>query len=61
MARVEAQGDMRPMQGNDEAMEDLRRILIAREPLYGRADRIVDTSRQTIKSSLKQLRQAVIE
>jgi len=61
MARVEAQGDMRPMQGNDEAMEDLRRILIAREPLYRRADRIVDTSRQTIKSSLKQLRQAVIE
>ena len=26
MARVEAQGDTRPMQDNDEAMEDLRRI-----------------------------------
>jgi len=61
MARVEAQGDTRPMQDNDEAMEDLRRILIAREPLYGRADRIVDTSHQTIKSSLKQLRQAVTD
>jgi XRE family aerobic/anaerobic benzoate catabolism transcriptional regulator len=61
MARVEAQGDMRPMQGNDEAMEDLRRILIAREPLYRRADRIVDTSRESIKSSLKKLRQAVAD
>jgi XRE family aerobic/anaerobic benzoate catabolism transcriptional regulator len=61
MARVEAQGDTRPMQDNDEAMEDLRRILSAREPLYRRADRIVDTSHQTIKSSLKQLRQAVTD
>ena len=59
MARVEAQGDMRPMQGNEEAMEDLRRILKAREPLYRRADRIIDTSRRSVQSSLKQLRQAV--
>jgi XRE family transcriptional regulator, aerobic/anaerobic benzoate catabolism transcriptional regulator len=61
MARVEAQGDMRPMQGNDEAMEDLRRILIAREPLYGRADCIVDTSHRSIKASLTSLRRAVAE
>jgi XRE family aerobic/anaerobic benzoate catabolism transcriptional regulator len=61
MARVEAQGDMRPMQGNDEAMEDLRRILIAREPLYGRADCIVDTSHRSIKTSLTSLRRAVAD
>ena len=61
MARVEAQGDMRPMQGNDEAMEDLRRILIAREPLYGRADCIVDTSHRSIKACLTSLRRAVAE
>ncbi len=61
MARVEAQGDMRPMHGNDEAMEDLRRILIAREPLYGRADCIVDTSHRSIKASLTSLRRAVAE
>ena len=61
MARVEAQGDMRPMQGNDEAMEDLRRILIAREPLYGRADCIVDTSHRSIKASLTSLRRAVTD
>src|SRR5947207_3910237 len=43
MARVVAQGDMRPMQGHDEAMEDLKRILTAREPLYRKADVTVDT------------------
>ena len=38
MARVVAQGDFRPMQGNAEAMDDLTRILDAREPLYRKAD-----------------------
>ena len=61
MTRVEAQGDMRPMQGNDEAMEDLRRILSAREPLYRRADCTVDTSHQSIKASLTRLRRAVAD
>ena len=31
MERVVAQGDLRPMAGNAEAMEDLKRILVARE------------------------------
>ena len=44
MGRVVAQGDLRPMEGRDEAMEDLRRILSAREPLYRKADAVVDTS-----------------
>ncbi len=44
MSRVIAQGDYRPMAGNDEAMEDLRRILKERAPLYGQADAVVDTS-----------------
>jgi XRE family aerobic/anaerobic benzoate catabolism transcriptional regulator len=39
MARVVAQGDLRPMQGRSEAMADLTRILDAREPLYRKADR----------------------
>jgi XRE family aerobic/anaerobic benzoate catabolism transcriptional regulator len=43
MARVVAQGDFRPMQGNAEAMEDLNRILAAREPLYRKADVTLDT------------------
>lgn len=44
MSRVIAQGDYRPMAGNDEAMEDLRRILKERAPLYGQADAVVNTS-----------------
>lgn len=59
MARVAAQGDFRPMQDNAEAMEDLRRILAAREPLYAKADATVDTSGQTPQQSLIMLRQAV--
>ena len=38
MQRVIAQGDMRPMADNREAMADLQRILAARGPLYARAD-----------------------
>lgn len=59
MARVAAQGDFRPMQDNEEAMEDLRRILAAREPLYAKADATVDTSGQDPRQSLIKLRQAV--
>src|SRR5229473_1068102 len=44
MRRVMAQGDFRAMAGNDHAMEDLRRILEAREPLYRQADMELDTS-----------------
>lgn len=61
MARVAAQGDFRPMQGHhqEEAMEDLRRILDARAPLYRKADAVVDTAGQTPEASLVNLRQAV--
>jgi XRE family aerobic/anaerobic benzoate catabolism transcriptional regulator len=59
MARVAAQGDLRPMKDNEEAMEDLRRILGAREPLYGKADAIIDTSNQTPEESLIKLREVV--
>lgn len=52
MARVMAQGDMRPMAGNPEAMADLKRILIERESLYGRADLTVDTADRTVEETL---------
>ena len=55
MARVVAQGDLRPMAGNAEAMLDLNRILTAREPLYRRADAILDTSGEPVESSFAQL------
>jgi XRE family aerobic/anaerobic benzoate catabolism transcriptional regulator len=59
MARVVAQGDLRPMQGSAEAMEDLNRILKAREPLYQKADLILDTVGERPEQSLAKLRQAV--
>ena len=63
MARVVAQGDMRPFHATrgatDEAMEDLRRILASREALYARADAVVDTAARTLKQSLKDLERAV--
>ena len=71
MARVMAQGDLRPFEatrGEDdqiaqgtmaEAMEDLRRILASREALYAHADAVVDTAASTLKQSLKDIERAV--
>jgi XRE family aerobic/anaerobic benzoate catabolism transcriptional regulator len=59
MARVVAQGDTRPMAGNAEAMDDLRRILEGRAVLYGQADATVDTAGRTVERSLKDLRKAI--
>ena len=59
MSRVVAQGDFRPMEGNTEAMEDMRRILVAREPLYSKADFTLDTTGRRPEDCLVQLRQAV--
>lgn len=58
MQRVMAQGDMRPMADNRESMEDLQRILEAREPLYRKADLVIDTSGQSLEASLKLLSEA---
>lgn len=55
MARVVAQGDLRPMQGNEQSMLDLRRILKAREPLYRRADAVVDTRSRTLEHCVREL------
>jgi XRE family aerobic/anaerobic benzoate catabolism transcriptional regulator len=60
MKRVEAQGDLRPMAGNrHEAMEDLRRILAARQAFYGKADLTFDTSGKTLAKGFAELRAAV--
>ena len=59
MARVVAQGDTRPMAGNVEAMDDLRRILDGRAVLYGQADATVDTAGRTASRSLKDLRKVI--
>ncbi len=62
MARVVAQGDMRPFDAsgaNHEALDDLRRILTSREALYARADAVVDTAARTLKQSMTDLKRAV--
>lgn len=56
MSRVVAQGDFRAMADNDEAMEDLRRILAAREAEYGKADAQLDTSGDGIAQSFEKLK-----
>jgi XRE family transcriptional regulator, aerobic/anaerobic benzoate catabolism transcriptional regulator len=59
MARVIAQGDTRPMAGNDQAMEDLRRILEGRAMLYRQADVVVDTAGKSVEKSLTELRKSI--
>jgi len=59
MSRVMAQGDFRPMAANDQAMEDLRKILEAREPLYRKADLLLDTSGTSLDESFAKLKAAL--
>jgi XRE family transcriptional regulator, aerobic/anaerobic benzoate catabolism transcriptional regulator len=59
MSRVIAQGDFRVVGDNNEAMDDLRRILEARETLYRRADIHLETSGESVDESLAKLKQAV--
>lgn len=59
MSRVMAQGDFRPMAANNQAMEDLRKILDAREPLYRKADLLLDTSGTSVEESFAALKAAL--
>lgn len=59
MARVIEQGDHRPMDDNNEAMEDLQRILQGRAPLYGKADITLNTSGKGVQQSLDELSRAL--
>jgi XRE family aerobic/anaerobic benzoate catabolism transcriptional regulator len=52
MSRVIAQGDMRPMAQNPQAMSDLERILIEREELYRKADASIGTSQRSVQQVL---------
>ena len=59
LARVAAQGDMRPMAGSKEALEDLKRILEGRSAFYAKADLAFDTSAQPLDDSFSALRTQV--
>lgn len=53
--RVMAQGDMRPMAGSSQALEDLKHILDERTPIYSQAHHSVDTSAMSLKETVKRL------
>lgn len=55
MSRVVEQGDLRPMKGNKQAMEDLKRILEEREPYYKTANYVLDTSGRSVEECVQEL------
>jgi XRE family aerobic/anaerobic benzoate catabolism transcriptional regulator len=59
MRRVVAQGDLRPMAGSKEAMEDLKGILAGRAAFYSKADFTLDTSTQPLDATFQLLRRTV--
>lgn len=52
MSRVISQGDLRPMEDNPRAMDDLVAILESRAPLYALADAAIDTTGNDANSTL---------
>jgi XRE family aerobic/anaerobic benzoate catabolism transcriptional regulator len=55
MRRVREQGDLRPMGGDASAMQELRAILVSREPFYARARAIVDTAGLSVDDAAERL------
>ena len=59
MRRVAAQGDLRPMAGNREAMQDLKGILAGRAAFYSKAELRLDTSAAPLEATFVALRRMV--
>jgi XRE family aerobic/anaerobic benzoate catabolism transcriptional regulator len=59
MRRVAGQGDLRPMAGNKEAMDDLKGILAHRTPFYAKAEMHLDTSARPLDETFVALRTMV--
>ena len=59
MSRVIAQGDMRPFKGRSAALDEIRKLLADREPLYARAAVTISTSGKPVKQSLTELKKAL--
>jgi|SRR5882672_2847982 len=58
MARVIAQGDMRPFKGRSTALDEIKKLLEDRAGLYARADATLETSGKTVRQSLADLKKA---
>jgi XRE family aerobic/anaerobic benzoate catabolism transcriptional regulator len=64
MARVIAQGDLRPFQGatargRSAALDEIKKLLEDRAGLYARADATLETSGKTVRQSLAELKKAI--
>jgi XRE family aerobic/anaerobic benzoate catabolism transcriptional regulator len=59
MSRVAAQGDLRPMQDNPQAMVQLEYMLTTREALYGKAEYTLNTAGKSLSDSQVELRQLI--
>jgi XRE family transcriptional regulator, aerobic/anaerobic benzoate catabolism transcriptional regulator len=59
MSRVRGQGDLRPMADDRSAMAELRNILVSREPLYARANAVVNTAGLSVDAAAARLMEAV--
>jgi len=55
MQRVIDQGDVRPMQANADAMDDLKRILEERKPFYAKAHSHLNTAGKSIENCVSEL------
>ena len=55
MRRLVTEGDVRPMQDQEDAMADLRRILAEREEFYSKAHISIDTSGKTVEQCVGEL------
>lgn len=59
LARVEAQGDLRPMRGRENALAELEEILEARSPLYAQAAWTVETEGRSVAEAVAELEQRI--
>ena len=57
LARVAAQGDLRPMRGRPRALEELEHLLEERSAAYGRSELALDTSDRTVEAVVAELLQ----
>ncbi len=55
MRRLIAQGDVRPMEHQSDAMADLRQILAERDELYSKAHASIDTNGRSIEDCVAEL------
>ena len=55
MRRLIEQGDVRPMENQDDAMSDLRRILSERHEYYARAHASIDTNGKSVEECVAEL------